>query len=266
MVLYNPAFQGPQIFQAGAAGSSTPAPYFYTAGLFSWAVEAIQNGLLQGTVVTTLPATGAAGQIVCVEDTGLAAFGPPVGNMLLMRWDVTQVPPSWQTMLGSPGAPQWGAYFAGLAGGVTAAQLLAVQTLAVNAAIASALAMPALNGTATNGSVAAAPTTPLGIVNKGYVDHAVALAAQRLDFIQAAPSTSWVITHNFGNYPLVQFWDSTRTIDLDPAVNQVTVNQLVATFLTATAGLAVLEVAQPTTTAATRLQTQLIQYATRAAI
>jgi hypothetical protein len=72
-----------------------------------------------------------------------------------------------------------------------------------------------------------APPPPTGTTGNTFI------------FNQTTPSLTWSITHNFGEWPLVQLYD-TNAVLISSSVAQINVNQLTATFNSPIAGTAVL--------------------------
>lgn len=58
------------------------------------------------------------------------------------------------------------------------------------------------------------------------------------EFTQAAPSSSWVINHNLGVYPIFDAIESSTGLELWPGVIHHSLNQVELTFLTPRAGTA----------------------------
>lgn len=58
------------------------------------------------------------------------------------------------------------------------------------------------------------------------------------EFTQVAPSSSWVINHNLGVYPIYNVLEAGTNAILEPGEIHHSLNQLELTFLTPRAGLA----------------------------
>jgi hypothetical protein len=71
----------------------------------------------------------------------------------------------------------------------------------------------------------------------GHVRRVV--GARRFDYVQAAPSTAWVINHNLGYTVSVAVY-SVGGVELEAEIVTVSPNQIQVLFTTATAGSAVI--------------------------
>ena len=128
MDMYNPLIEGSKV----VTGVSAPNEAYFATGLHLAIMEDIAKGAVPATVVAAVPASGYAGQIIYILDTGLAAGIAPAGNAQLLRWDTSLVTPAWVSMLGSAGNAQWAKYFIASLGNVPS------QSIVFNQASASA--------------------------------------------------------------------------------------------------------------------------------
>lgn len=75
------------------------------------------------------------------------------------------------------------------------------------------------------------------IGNSSLSDWVKEAGNKTLVYSQISPLTTWIINHNFGEYPIVQVFDLGGNM-LDVEIANVTINQLEIRFLSPKAGIA----------------------------